>query len=426
MPSNNVTTSGTYAWTSPTGLNNLIVELWGGGGGGGSANGTNATTGGAGGGGGGAYARITVTGLVAGNTYIYKVGAGGAGGAASSNLNGTAGTVSTFNNNTGGNTSTIVGANGGGAGLRANNTGNRAGAGGAANGTGGITSYKGGNGNNQNGAYGGGGAGAGAGNANVGTDAASITGATGTNGGGNGGNGGVRNAVGNVFRSASAAGGGGAGSANTTGRVGGAGGVGRAQLTWWLDYPLPSGAAGTFPTTGILDNFNRASLGADWTIDMGSPVITSNELDFAGEAQLHWKDNYNLPLEYYISITNLTADYQYYYIDYNVHGDPETTYRVSFSFATNIGVEDFQILKMISGGDYNAILSVGPLSWSSRASVKIGWSHLTDGTATLYIDRGSGWENMGFIVDTEASGSGFFRIYGSTDNANPQDRKSVV
>lgn len=150
------TTYGTF--TVPSGVTEIIVEVWGGGGGGASGNG------GRGGGGGGAYARSTLTGLTAGTSYSFTVGTGGG--------PGSAGGASTFGNN-------LVRADGGRAG-----SGSSGGAGGSG-GTGQVV-YPGGNGANASGNVGGGG-GSSAGSGEAGRNANAHVGGIAPPGGGNGG-----------------------------------------------------------------------------------------------------------------------------------------------------------------------------------------------------------------------------------------------
>lgn len=302
MPKNTYT-SGSGTWPCPAGFNQATIEAWGAGGGGG---GSNNTTAGAGGGGGAAYARVVVTGLVPGNTYPYVIPAGGAGGTA--NQDGTAGLGVTFNNNSGGNVSTIIGVNGGGGGLGGHQAGNKAGLGGAANGT--LTSYKGGNGANNVSASVGGGAGAGAGNANAGADTSTQTGATGTNGGGTGGNGGSSKANGNNYQSAPGAGGGGAGNSGSGGRnrVGGTGASGQLVITWDAQlaeskHAYLAGANPSYPASsnkpaylhGIADTLNnkpaytrgQSSLSGNKPAYLtGVGVIADNKLAFLA-GQVH-------------------------------------------------------------------------------------------------------------------------------------------
>src|SRR5579862_6907368 len=93
------TPSGTWtAPSSPTGIVEVTVELWGGGGAGGGSNnnngGTNATSSGGGGGGAGSYSKSTFK-VTAGVGYTYNVGLGG--NSVAGNNNGNNGGGSDFN-----------------------------------------------------------------------------------------------------------------------------------------------------------------------------------------------------------------------------------------------------------------------------------------------------------------------------------------
>jgi hypothetical protein len=87
-----ILTSGTAAiYTTPAGINNLLIEAWGGGGAGGGAVGTAVTVGAGGGGGSGAYSRNFTTSPAA--TYTYTVGAAGTPGAVGNNPGGNGGST---------------------------------------------------------------------------------------------------------------------------------------------------------------------------------------------------------------------------------------------------------------------------------------------------------------------------------------------
>lgn len=208
-------------WTAPN--NDIVmIECWGGGGGGGS---TNLANNAAGGGAGGVYARSNVQ-VVAGKTYAYQIGAGGANGGA--NANGLVGGVTQITIVNGANVITSVTAQGG--------------AGGTRNNAGGISTeaqsrgeilFRGGNGAAGVAATGiGGGGGAAGGNANTGANASGATGGVGANGGGNGATGGASGA--NATNNATEPGGGGGGGGNNTGtqRYGSPGKNGAIKITF--------------------------------------------------------------------------------------------------------------------------------------------------------------------------------------------------
>ncbi len=217
-------TSGTGTWQAPSGVNSVIVEVWGGGGGGG---GNPTTADGASGGGGGAYSRstVSVTGL---SNYAVVVGTGGSGGTTEGCTSGTDGGDSSFNG-------TTVSARGGIKGCGPNlGTGGTGGLGGATTGNGTVKNSggQGESGNSLNsgqGGYGGSSAGTAA-NGYSGSAWSTITYPTANTpaGGGHGGNGG---GAGQNGSPGIAPGGGGGGSGDGT-RTGGAGANGQVRLTY--------------------------------------------------------------------------------------------------------------------------------------------------------------------------------------------------
>src|SRR6185436_7107849 len=64
-----------------------------------------------------------------------------------------------------------------------------------------------------------------------------------------------------------------------------------------------------FPTTAVLDNFNRAngSVGGNWNILAGSPAISGSQLDFLSnsEAAMLWKTAYGANQEAYVTLPTL-------------------------------------------------------------------------------------------------------------------------
>ena len=150
-------TPGSYTYTVPNDVTQIIVQAWGAGGGGASANSNNS---GFGGGGGGAYASSVVT-VIPGGVYSVVVGSGGAANSDGGN--------STFNTNS-------VIAEGGQGALDSNTSG---GAGGTVASSVGTTRYAGGNGGNGSASNSGGGGG-GAGSTGAGGNASAHVAGTGT------------------------------------------------------------------------------------------------------------------------------------------------------------------------------------------------------------------------------------------------------
>jgi hypothetical protein len=217
-------TAGSYTWTAPTGVKEVLVLGKGGGGGGGSggyASGGGSNVGGGGGGGGaGANSQAMWFNVTPGTQYAVVVGAGGTGGVApasspNNGTNGSSGNVSSFNSI---NFNNVGGGGLGGAGL--GGPSNAGGAGGSPVLCWGGSGGTGGNGNAQSGIQGGsslnyaggaggvgsfeaGGGGGGGGGDAVGGAGANVTGLNGSTGlagsgggGGRGGNHGASEAAG--------------------------------------------------------------------------------------------------------------------------------------------------------------------------------------------------------------------------------------
>lgn len=243
---------GTHQFMPRQGLTVLnTVEVWGGSGGG--TNGYQANTGKGASGGGGEYSKDTAVAIALNPSYPVVVGAGGAGGALSSNGTkanpGKDGTLSSF----AGDSVTTIGHPGTG-GLFVSARAGKGGSGSTA-----ATHFNGGAGAKNSGAFfGGSGGGSSAGTAapgNAGTaGGGSNTGAaggaapTGGGAGGKGGNGGVHVDQGGTAGSLPGGGGGSGGenASNGAAHSGGNGGAGRVKLTW---TPL---AAPTFNSTRFL------------------------------------------------------------------------------------------------------------------------------------------------------------------------------
>ncbi len=238
------TSSGSF--TVPKGITSITIETWGGGGAGGGVSTALASKGGGGGGGGG-YNKVTNYTVIPGNTYSITVGTGGS--SSWGGGDGGDGGDSYFE-------SSDCVAYGGKGGKSNNGTG----------GAGGFGLYKGGNGKNGvSGTSGGGGSSAGTGN--NGNNATGRNGAGAVTGGGAGGNGANGYASGSV--GSDPGGGGGGAECGGLGGVfsGGAGGNGKVVISYtvspcvtlyWAgeNSGVPGGTSGT--------DFNTA---ANWSID---------------------------------------------------------------------------------------------------------------------------------------------------------------
>ena len=255
-------------WTSPTGVNLVQVEIWGGGGAGGGGFKPTASikNGCGGGGGGGAYARFNTYSVSPANVYAYNIGTNGV---ASNTNNGTAGSDSWFISST---TLDAMGGAGGGAGIGTSTgtfaTTNGAGIGGFGAGAGatGDAVYAGGNGVTAPGTSGGGGGGGSGGYAVAGNSASGSTGGAAVTGGGAGGN--ANTTSGNGTNGSIPGGGGGGGKSGSSGLAvaGGNGAPGQVRFTYFIT-PAAQASGVSFSAVG------SASMTLAWTPGSGSNSI---------------------------------------------------------------------------------------------------------------------------------------------------------
>ena len=221
-------TPGSFTWTCPANVTQVVVDCWGGGGGGGNS--ANNTINGGSGGGGGAYAKKTFS-VVPGNAYYLTVGGGGTGAPAYSNVAALYGGDSWFNTlNSVPTSNNAVLAKGGSGGF--NNAAFSPNNGGSGLNSFGDVLFAGGSGRQALSSGGGGGGSAASSNAN-GVWATSALGAISGGDGGNGGNGSTTSS--SNGSPGMIPGGGGGGSDDWQARFGGNGGDGMIKLTYFIN-----------------------------------------------------------------------------------------------------------------------------------------------------------------------------------------------
>src|SRR5262249_23047029 len=72
--------------------------------------------------------------------------------------------------------------------------------------------------------------------------------------------------------------------------------------------PLPSG---TFPTTGVLDTFNRADggIGSDWVVSPGGYSIASNQLHVGSGGPIYWNPtSFGADQEAFVTLSDINPD----------------------------------------------------------------------------------------------------------------------
>jgi len=147
--------------------------------------------------------------------------------------------------------------------------------------------------------------------------------------------------------------------------------------------------ANSFGSSPVTDDFNRASLGTNWTTISGTPSISSNQLitSSTGTTNLRWNvSDFGPAVDMYITGSGLTAVSQSLYLYYD-YVDGTHFYEVYLQAASLTGCSHFALY-----AGAGLVIDVGALTWASRASIKYGVRHKANGDFTLYIDRGSGWE----------------------------------
>ena len=164
-----------------------------------------------------------------------------------------------------------------------------------------------------------------------------------------------------------------------------------------------------FPSVGITDDFNRVSLGSNWTITDGTPSISSNKLitTDVSTTSLYWNQtNFGLGtsspgIDAYVTAGDLDTSGCTLFMRY-LFIDSSTYYMVRVQSATQTGCSHFELYV----GGVATVCDTGALTWSSRTSIKFGVRHKPNGYYTLYLDRGSGWEAMigGYDLTYTSSG----------------------
>lgn len=189
-----------------------------------------------------------------------------------------------------------------------------------------------------------------------------------------------------------------------------------------LNFTLPGG--GSFPTTSVLDNFNRANEGPPPSGSWGGTILSagshgmkvgSNQcgIDSSNPGSGYWNTTYGPNQEVYgkgvsfgssyislfLRLLNPTATSQTCYEVYFYQGSPANTIRVYRwdSSSTNAQL----------GGDISQTVTDGD---------SIGAS-ISGSTITVYYKAGAGaWTSLGTRTDATYSASGYVgvAIYGAT------------
>jgi len=171
----------------------------------------------------------------------------------------------------------------------------------------------------------------------------------------------------------------------------------------------------SFPTTPILDNFNRANEGpppsASWTLDAprsgsASAEVVSNQCgDSGGGEGGCWGTQFGPDVEMYMTVATLpNATQAQLYVRLNPKGAAVTTgYQVTF--LRNDPNSSFAFYRWDSGAQ-TQIGSFTDPSGTWADGYKIGVS-MIGSVLSAYIDKGSGWTFMASASDGTYTAAGY-------------------
>lgn len=171
------------------------------------------------------------------------------------------------------------------------------------------------------------------------------------------------------------------------------------------DYlPKPFGEA------PVVDNFNRASLGSDWTLVSGTPAISGNEAVATTSGTNRAQYNaaqYGPAIEYIWTIGGLTTTNEPTYGEYDY---VDTSHKYYFYISTT---QDYQCLIRLGyydGGGYQEILNCGTIGYSTTSTIRIGVRHEYTGDIKVYLDDGGGWDLVGTTNNSTRLTQGYFTM----------------
>lgn len=174
----------------------------------------------------------------------------------------------------------------------------------------------------------------------------------------------------------------------------------------------------SFPKGPILDDFNRGSLGSDWTVHSGTPTMDGSVVGTSttGTTVILWKDTKGPAVDAFITIKNLPVTNEAdAYIDYDDNGS--TNYRL---YTSNLTQTSINIHAYKYTTSWISIISTGTLTYSTRTSVKIGIRHNPNGDIYIYLDRGNGWEMVASGNDLQVFSTGETNLRWYRSGAVPQ------
>jgi hypothetical protein len=162
-----------------------------------------------------------------------------------------------------------------------------------------------------------------------------------------------------------------------------------------------------FPTTGVLDDFNRASLGGNWSTlaDAGQPlqIVTSTALACGSGATYtggYWNvATYGPDCEAYATYTGTALAGEYLGLWIRAQGPGSTNvdgYKVTFSSGN---------LNLIKVTNFSTEATLDSIAWTPSSGHKIGIQAIGD-QITGWRDTGGGWTQVVDATDATYTTAG--------------------
>ena len=162
-----------------------------------------------------------------------------------------------------------------------------------------------------------------------------------------------------------------------------------------------------FPTTGILDNFNRANEGpppsASWTNVENGLEVNSNTCKGDANNLGNWS-NWNVETfgpdcECYITLTNQSAE--------NLYARLTSVNTWDDGYSVTVFQNEVQIYRLDDGGRTQLGATIAQTSVSGD---KLGMEIIGSSVTAYYDDGGAGWGSIGVRSDGAYSNAGYLGV----------------
>ena len=173
-----------------------------------------------------------------------------------------------------------------------------------------------------------------------------------------------------------------------------------------------------FPTTGILDDFNRTNEGpppsADWvTVDNGHKVVSSQLVPNSDAySESYWNQSFGADMEAYVTI--VTKESVGNSIVLQVRTQPADSYKSYYLLVNSLAGTDTILIRYWNGSSgstlatYNQEISAGD---------SVGISAIGSTITAWYKASGGSWTELGHVTNTSESRAGYIDI--ANDSVTP-------